>query len=146
MLPIKGKHGHFTDIALKEGDTVLVEALPGMLFSVIGLVQRPGNYPYPPDTQYNLMQALAFAGGIDRTADPRYATIYRLDAEGNIANVTFSLDLRSEYLNASSIHIKPGDIVAVEHTKRTRSNEFFHQLFRVNFGIYAPLYTFSNND
>ena len=38
------------------------------VFTVMGLVNKPDAYAYPPDVQYNLMEALAFAGGLDMVA------------------------------------------------------------------------------
>ena len=140
VLPVKGLNIPFADVALQEGDAVEVERLELPLFTVIGLVNRPGNFPYPPDVQYNLMQALAFAGGFNQTAEPRYATVYRKKADGTIVNATFKVVDSSKLTNALNILIKPGDIVAVEHTSRTRTKLFLDRVFRINFGVYAPLY------
>jgi len=41
---------------------------------------------------------------------------------------------------ALSVLIKPGDIVAVEHTPRTRTNRFLERIFKVNFGAYVPVW------
>jgi len=109
------------------------------LFSVLGLVNRPGNFPYPPDVQYNLMQALGFAEGLDRASEPRYATIYRLKHDGTIVSAVFQVvntGKKSMLADAMSISIKPGDIVDVEHTPRTRTKLFLDGLFGINIGAY----------
>jgi len=33
--------------------------------------------------------------------------------------------------------IKPGDVVSVEHTPRTRTNVFFDRYFRMTFGLFV---------
>ncbi len=142
ILPVKGLNIPFTDVVLNDGDTVIVEPLEPPLFSVVGLVDRPGNFPYPPDARYNLMQALAFAGGLDRITDPRYATIYRLKPDGTIVAVTFkvvNVKDGSQLTEALNTHIKPGDIIAVEQTPRTRTKQFLDTVFRINIGTYWQL-------
>lgn len=146
VLPVRGFNIPFADVALQDGDTVVVERLELPLFTVMGLVNKPGNFPYPPDVRYNLMQTLGFAGGLDRTAEPRYASIYRLKPDGGIVNVTFKIIENSKLTNASNTLIKPGDIVAVEHTPRTRTKLFLDRVFRINFGVYAPLDIFGQRD
>jgi len=136
VLPVYGLNIPFTNVALREGDTVVVERLKVPMFSVVGLVRSAGNFPYPPDTQYNLMQAVAFAGGLDPVADPRYATIYRLTADGSIVRVPFQLIEDGELTEAMMTPIKPGDVVAIEHTPRTRKNTLLYNMVRFNTGLY----------
>jgi protein involved in polysaccharide export with SLBB domain len=136
VLPVYGLNIPFTNVALREGDTVVVERLKVPMFSVVGLVRSPGNFPYPPDTQYNLMQAVAFAGGLDPVADPRYATIYRLTADGSIVRVPFRLVEDGELTAAMTTAIRPGDVVAIEHTPRTRKNALIYNMVRFNTGLY----------
>ena len=136
VLPVYGLNVPFTNVALREGDTVVVERLKVPMFSVVGLVRSPGNFPYPPDTQFNLMQAVAFAGGLDPVANPRYATIYRLTTEGAIVRVPFKLVEDGELTEALGTPIKPGDVVAIEHTPRTRRNTIIYNMVRFNTGLY----------
>ncbi len=150
VLPVKGLNIPFADVALDEGDTVIVEPLRVPVFSVIGLVNRPGNFPYPAQERYSLMQALAFAGGLDRDAEPRYATIYRLKADGTIASASFQVVGGTGFqpvghgqdgrATALSIPIKPNDIVAVEHTQRTRTTVFLQRMFSIHVGAYVPVW------
>lgn len=139
VLPIKGLNIPFADVALRDGDIVEVERLEQPLFSVIGLVNKPGNFSYPPDVKFNLMQAVAFAGGFNEAAEPRYATVYRQKSDNTIVNATFKVIDGSKLTEASNVLIKPGDIVAVEHTSRTRTNLFIHNMFRINMGLYVPI-------
>ena len=142
VLPVRGLNIPFADVALEDGDTVIVERLILPLFTVVGLVNKPGNFPYPSDVTYNLMQAIAFAGGFDAVAEPRYATIYRLKADGSIIRAPFQIiDTKkgTKLTEALNVRIKPGDIVAVEHTPRTRTNLFLDRTFRFTIGTYLRL-------
>ena len=140
VLPVKGLNIPFADAALQDGDSVIVERLELPLFTVLGLVNRPGNFPYPPDVRYNLMQAVGFAGGLDKAAEPRYATIYRLRPDGTIVSAIFKVVEGPNLTDALNTLIKPGDIVAIEHTPRTRTKLFLDRVFRINMGLYVPLY------
>ena len=149
ILPVKGLNIPFADVPLREGDRVFVERLEASVFSVIGLVRNPGNFPYPADARYNLMQAIAFAGGLDQVAEPRYATVYRLKGDGTIVRAPFqiiSAKRGSELTSWVNVAIKPGDIVAVEQTARTRSNLFLANVFRLNVGAYISGRDLFNND
>lgn len=136
VLPIKGLKTPFADIPLKAGDVIEVEEYVPRELLVMGLVNKPGVYPYPPQTTYNLMQALAFGGGVDTHADPQYAKIYRQTEDGKVVALAFKLDTAA-FTEASNILIKPGDVVAVEHTAATRTRQFFTDLMRFGFGISA---------
>ncbi len=139
VLPVKGLNIPFVDVALNEADSVIVERLQVQYVSVLGLVRTPGNFPYPVDAQFNLAEVLAFAGGLDTVAEPRYVTLYRLKADGTIASATFQLvDPRNqEELTASlALAVKPGDVVSVESTPRTRTNVFLDRYFRLSMGVY----------
>jgi protein involved in polysaccharide export with SLBB domain len=138
-LPVKGLNIPFTDVALLEGDSVVVEPPTEQFVSIVGLVSRPGNMPYPPDARYNVIQAIAFAGGLDLVADPRYVSVYRLRPDGEVASATFQLvnpENQEELTQALALPVRPGDVVSVEHTPRTRTNVFLNTIFRVNLGLY----------
>ena len=106
------------------------------VFTVMGLVNKPDAYDYPPDVQYNLMEVLAFAGGLDMVADPRYVKVFRQDANGKVLQATFGIG--DEALkDAYAIAIKPGDVVYVDHTMRTRINKFLSDVFHISVGATA---------
>jgi len=103
------------------------------VFAVMGLVNKAGVFPYPADVQYNVMEALAFAEGLDTVADPRYLKIYRQDSSGEIITATVSISEKS-MANAYGVVIKPGDLLYVDHTLRTRMNRFFTEVFHITIG------------
>lgn len=106
------------------------------VFAVLGLVKKPDAFPYPADAQYNLMDALALAGGVELIADPHYVKIYRQMSNGKIVSATFGIDSKS-FADASNIIIKPGDVVSVEITQRTQTNLWLSQMLHLSFGAYA---------
>jgi protein involved in polysaccharide export with SLBB domain len=124
---------------LEDGDSVVVEPPATQFLSVVGLVRTPGNFPYPSDTRYDLIQAVAMAGGLDLTADPRYVSVYRLNANGTVVSVRLQLvNPRSErqLTEVLALPLKPGDVVSVENTPRTRTNVFLDRIFRISLGLY----------
>lgn len=136
VLPVKGLNIPFADVALTEGTSVQVKALDPKVFTVVGLVGRSGVFPYPPNVQYNLMQALAFAGGVDEIADPRYVRVYRQDASGQIVDASFEITGTS-VVGAPNIAIKPGDVVSVEQTPRTKKNLLIAEILQLRVGATA---------
>ncbi|MCK4815611.1 SLBB domain-containing protein, partial [bacterium] len=103
------------------------------VFTVMGLVNKPDAYDYPPDVQYNLMEALAFAGGLDMVADPRYVKVFRQEASGEVVQAVFGVGGKT-LTDAYSVTIKPGDVIYVDHTLRTRMNKFLADVFHITVG------------
>jgi len=136
VVPVKDLNVPLADVALEEGDIVEVERLDPQFFTVVGLVNRPGTFPYPPDAQYTLQQALAFAGGTDRVAGPLHATVHRENGDGKLLSARFEVG-GAALGGGATLAIKPGDVVSLEHTLRTRLRTFFAGVFRV--GVYATL-------
>jgi protein involved in polysaccharide export with SLBB domain len=136
-LPVKGLGIPFADVALAAGDTIELEQRPAEEFTVIGLVNRPGIFPYPPTARYTLMQAIASGGGYNTAADPWYAKIYRQTADGKL--VALSFDLRNQGdKKAALITIKPGDVVAVEDTPYTWTRVVLVQILHLYAGATIP--------
>jgi len=116
------------DVELAGGETIFVEPQVDRAFAVVGLVKRSGLFPYPQPRRYNLLQVLATAGGVDETAAPRYATIYRKNEAGEVLAATFRLDGLS-LTSGSNILIKDGDVIAIEHTEGTWFRMFWASVF-----------------
>jgi len=104
-----------------------------LVFTVLGLVKKPAAFPYPPNVQYNLMEALAFAGGFDLVADPRYVKIFRQDTDGEIVFATFKID-NDTLVDAYDVLIKPGDVIYIDHTFQTRVNTFLSDVLTIGVG------------
>lgn len=136
VLPVKGLNIPFVNVSLRDGDTVEVEPLNPQVFTVIGLVSRSGVFDYPEGARYNLLQALAFAGGVNELAAPEYARVYRQTADGKIISASFRLK-GTLPADAANLMIKPGDVIAVEQTFSTRTRLLFAQILRVTAGFNA---------
>jgi polysaccharide export outer membrane protein len=110
------------------------------VFTVLGLVRLPNTFPYPPDVQYNLMEAIAFAGGIDLVADPHYVKVYRQDVNGKIVSAAFRID--GKFLaDTYNIEIRPGDVIYVDQTLRTRANTFLSKTLNIGIGADMRYYS-----
>ncbi len=136
ILPVKGLNVPFADVPLMDGDLIEVKRLNPQVFTVIGLAKAPGAFPYPPEVEYNLMQALGFAGGVDLAVDPRFVTVYRQDARDDVVSATFRIDNKF-MAKAYDVRIKPGDVISIDVTPRTRRNMILNQMLRINFGMYV---------
>ncbi|MCP3917041.1 MAG: hypothetical protein GY711_15955 [bacterium] len=134
VLPVKGLKVPYSDVLLHGGERIEVERYEPDTFTVIGLVQRPGAFAYPPEVTYNLMQALAIAGGIDRIANPPYATIFRRAEDGTILPATFEIQ-GDGLIRASSLPIKPGDVIAVQHTPASWTRAFLSEILNLQIGF-----------
>lgn len=135
ILPVKGLNVPLGNVALTGGEVIEVERWEPDTFTVVGLVAKPGSYDYPPDTKYNLMQALATAGGVDMTANPPYATVFRKDANGRILPATFDI-AGVGLVQSSALAIKPGDVIVVQHTAASWSRSLMAEIFRIQFGFF----------
>ena len=132
ILPLRDMNVPYANLALVGGDQVEVQRLEQQMFTVMGLVRRPGAFPYPPDARYDLLQALGFAGGLDPVTDPQHVTVYRENADGEVVEIILRIagdDLRKN----SSTQIKPGDAIVVRHTFRTQMRQAFATIFRAGF-------------
>jgi protein involved in polysaccharide export with SLBB domain len=123
------------DVALQTGDTVEVETIPSNSFTVIGLVNGPGRFEYQPGSQVSLIQALAYAGGVNWIANPKFARIYRRDAKGSLVTADFKISDGKTPLGAATAAIKPGDVVAVEQTKQTASMLFLEKTIQAGLNL-----------
>ena len=86
------------------------------------------------DVQYNLMEAVAFAGGFDLVADPRYVKIYRQNANGDVVSATFGIN-NEALADAYNVIVKPGDVIYIDHTMRTRINTFLSNVLSIGVGV-----------
>lgn len=146
VLPVVGMNVPFKDVSLAEGDTVVVEPVQMPVISVVGLVRNPGNFEYPPHARYNLAQVIALAGGLDMDVDPRYATVYRLKRDGTILRLAFRLIEDEQYTDRFNVSVRPGDLVAIEHTPRTRTAAFINRVVRLSVGTWIDVGDLWDND
>lgn len=136
VLPVKGLNVPFSDVKLHGGETIEVVRYEPDTFTIVGLVNSPGAYQYPPEVTYNLMQAIATAGGVNIIANPPYATVFRKDQTGEILPATF--EIRGDGLvEASDLAIKPGDVIVVNHTAATWTRTLLAEVVNLQFGLFV---------
>ena len=135
VLPVKGLNVPYSDMALSGGETIEVVRYEPDTFTVVGLVDSPGAYEYPPEVTYNLMQALAIAGGVDTIANPPWATVFRKDASGKIIPATFKIK-GNGLVESSAMPIKPGDVIVIEHTKASWTRALLADIVNLQFGVF----------
>ena len=135
-IPVVGMNIPLRDIRLQDGDSVVVEAHEPQSITVVGLVNRPSLMPWSGKRKYSIMDALAFAGGVNDIADPPFVKVYRQDDAGKIVSAVFKLNGISS-VGSDDMYLKPGDVVAVEQTAGTRTRLFLGQIMRVGLGINA---------
>ncbi len=133
VLPVEGLNVPFEDVQLHNGDVVVVQALAPQMFTVVGLVKKPGAFEFVPGVDYNVMNALAYAGGVNEVADPRYLSIYRQDSSGEIVSVILPIT-GDKAPQSMVVKLKPGDVVHVSHTDRTNFRVMMSQILELQFG------------
>ncbi|MCC6862592.1 MAG: polysaccharide biosynthesis/export family protein [Bryobacterales bacterium] len=101
-------------ILVYPGDQVRV--LPAEFVYVLGDVERPGAYPLESHQAVNVLQALALAGGPQRTAKMKEVVIFRHDAAGKRTEIPVQLTGRmtgpgaERILAANDILFVPGSV------------------------------------
>lgn len=75
--------------ALVEGDTVVVPAIPPgqSQVTMLGQVKNPGKIDIPPGQSFDILSAIAKAGGLTRTARESKVTVHRKNPQGEEAIV-----------------------------------------------------------
>jgi polysaccharide export outer membrane protein len=129
----EGRQG---DYHLEQGSVVMVQKKPPRKFSVIGLVNRPGQYEGLNDQDVRLLDAIAMAGG-RRLELADKVQIYRT-IDGNDQPVVIEASVRdAKGGGPANIRLAPGDVVSVEETPLTFGIETLLGL--VGFGFNAPV-------
>ena len=130
-----------TDIGLQDGDVVRVETRDPNPISVIGLVQKPGQYEMPVGQPVHVLDALAMAGERSNPwADKIYITRH-VTGENEPVVIETSV-VNAQHSNESNILLSPGDVVSVEQTPQTVVHNIFTNIvrFSVVAGQSIPLF------
>ena len=118
-----------TDIGLQDGDVVLVETRDPNPISVIGLVQKPGQYEMPVGQPVHVLDAIAMAGERSNPwADKIYITRH-VTSENEPIVIETSV-VNAQHSDESNIRLSPGDVVSVEQTPQTVIHNVFSTIFR----------------
>ena len=130
-----------TDIGLQDGDVVRVETRDPNPISVIGLVQKPGQYEMPVGQPVHVLDAIAMAGERSNPwADKIYITRH-VSGEHEPVVIQTSV-VNAQHSNESNILLSPGDVVSVEQTPQTVVHNIFTNIVRFSIvaGQSIPLF------
>lgn len=113
--------------------TVILEEINHATFYILGEVESPGSYQML--TRYNLVEALAEAGGISSTANVEEIIIFR--NYGLERPIAMRVDLAAMFKQnqIQNFTLRPADIIYVPRTKISDFNEMVEQVFTK--GIYG---------
>jgi len=92
--------------------TIQVGQMATMRFTILGQVQRPGTYDFPPNEKLNLVDGIAMAGGYTRLANSGNVTLQR-NVEGKLKIFNFNADEMARDHKRDPFQLQPGDIITV---------------------------------
>ncbi len=131
-VPEDGRISNLPDMALEDGDRLLVPSQPSMI-NVFGSVFNESSFVYRPEKR--MADYLAQAGGPTRTADP--ASSYVLRADGSVFSRRNNSSVFGDVVN---MRLMPGDSIIVpeeyDRTTWTRALRDWAQIF-YQFGLGA---------
>lgn len=117
---------------LSDGDVVHVSRRKLQPVHVIGLVQKPDEFEYPPDQQLRVLDALALAGGCSSPVAEKVLVIRQSPNGGEPIRIEVSIQEAKN--GRDNLALAPGDIVSVEQTAATAAADIIKTFFRVSMG------------
>ena len=120
---------------LRDGDVVHVakRTLPPVY--VIGLVRKPGEFPYPTNQQLRVLDALALAGGVSNPIAEDVLVLRQVPGAAEPARIAVSIQAAKN--GRDNLALAPGDTVSVEQTPATVFVDVIETFFR--FGVGASI-------
>jgi len=117
---------------LRDGDVVYVAKRTLPPIHVIGLVRKPGEFPYPLNQDLRVTDALALAGGISNPMAEDIVVIRRLPNRKE--PVRIAVGLQAAKHGADNVALAPGDTVTVEHNALTAAYDVVQSFVRISVG------------
>jgi len=121
---------------LEDGDVVHVLKREIPPVSVIGLVQKPGEFEYPANRPLYLLDAIALAGGVSSPVADKVLVLRRPAGKKDPASIEISIQAAKH--QRENIELQPGDTVSVERTPATVVVDSLQTFFRVGFTSALP--------
>lgn len=103
------------DVRLRPGDVIFIPPVSTTV-GIKGEIRRPALYELKGES--SVAELLRLGGGMTAEADPRLATLERIDEQRE--RVVLDVDLRTPQANATRLH--SGDVLRVPSVKPTYSN------------------------
>jgi polysaccharide export outer membrane protein len=123
---------------LREGDVVYVAKRSPKPFYVIGLVRKPGEFPFPINQEIRVLDAIALAGGCSNALAEDVLVIRR--QPGRAEPIRISIGLQAAKQGQDNVALAPGDTVSVEQTPATAVVDFFQNFLRFGFGASMSMF------
>ena len=117
---------------LSDGDVVHVSKRTLSPVHVIGLVKEPGQFPYPPDQELRVLDALALAGGCSNPVAEKVLVIRH--SPNSTEPIRIEVSIQAAKNGRDNLALAPGDTVSVEQTAMTAAADVIRTFFRVSFG------------
>jgi polysaccharide biosynthesis/export protein len=123
---------------LRDGDIVYVAKRTPKPVYVMGLVRKPGEFPFPVNQEIRVLDAIALAGGCSNSMAEDVLVIRR--PPGKAEPVRIAVSLQAAKQGQDNIALAPGDTVSVEQTPITMVVDTIQTFIRVGFGASMSLY------
>ncbi len=123
---------------LRDGDVVYVAKRSPKPIYVIGLVRKPGEFPFPVNQEIRVLDAIALAGGCSNPLAEDVLVIRR--PPGRAEPIRISIGLQAAKQGQDNVVLAPGDTVSVEQTPATAVVDFIQTFIRVGFGASMTMF------
>jgi polysaccharide biosynthesis/export protein len=123
---------------LRDGDVIYVAKRVPKPVYVLGLVRKPGEFPYPVNQELRVLDAIALAGGCSNPLAEDVLVIRRLPEKSEPIRIAVSLQAAKQ--GQDNVALAPGDTVSVEHTPVTAFADMIQTFVRVGLGASMTLY------
>jgi polysaccharide export outer membrane protein len=123
---------------LHDGDVVYVAKRTPKPVYVMGLVRKPGEFPYPMNQEIRVLDAIALAGGCSNPWAENVLIIRR--SAGKTEPIRIAVSLQSAKQGQDNVALAPGDTVSVEQTPVTAVLDFVQTFIRVGVGASMSLF------
>jgi polysaccharide export outer membrane protein len=123
---------------LRDGDVVYVAKRTPKPIYVIGLVRKPGEFPFPINQEIRVLDAIALAGGCSNPLAEDVLVIRR--PPGKTEPIRISIGLQAAKQGQDNVALAPGDTVSVEQTPVTVALDFIQNFIRVGFGATMSMF------
>jgi protein involved in polysaccharide export with SLBB domain len=100
------------DYLVNPAVTIQVGQMAALRFTILGQVQRPGSYDFPPNEKLNLLDGIAKGGGYTRLAAPSKVTLQR-NVNGELKVFNLDADAMSRDRQNKPFQLQPGDTITV---------------------------------
>lgn len=117
---------------LHDGDVVHVMKRTLKPIYVIGLVRKPGEFPYPTNQEIRVLDALALAGGVSNPVSEDIVVIRQKPGLTEPVRITVSLQAAKN--GRDNLTLAPGDTVTVEQTPMTAVVDVIQTFIRFSVG------------